>query len=69
MAKKKPRNTPPVGATFERNYKGKTYRLNVVTKDGRTRYKIGKEFFDSPSGAAKSIIKQEVNGWVFWKLL
>ena len=66
MAKRKDRNPPRVGATFERVYKGVTYRLQVVSEHGRIRYKVGTDLFDSPSGAAKSIVKQEVNGWVFW---
>lgn len=66
MPKRKSRNTPPIGAIFERNYEGKTLRLEVVSKEGTIRYKVGKELFGSPSGAAKAIVKQEVNGWVFW---
>jgi hypothetical protein len=66
MAKRKLRENPPIGAKFERNYDGKTHRLEVVNKEGMIRYKVGKDLFGSPSGAAKAIVKQEVNGWVFW---
>ncbi len=66
MAKKKARRNPPIGATFERTYVGRTHRLEIVSEDGTIRYKVGKDLFDSPSGAAKAIVKQEINGWVFW---
>ena len=68
MVKRKERKLPPVGNTYTRKYKGKTYTMKVVRKNGRIAFSVlGKEF-NSPSGAAKTIAKTEVNGWVFWKV-
>jgi len=66
MPKRKRRALPEVGATFERDYRGKQYRLRVVDKSGETWFEVGGRTFRSPSAAAKSITRSEVNGWVFW---
>jgi hypothetical protein len=68
MPKRKARKNLSIGATFKRNYQGKTHCLEVVSNEGKIRYRVGKELFDSPSGAAKAIAKHEVNGWVFWEI-
>jgi len=44
-------------------YKGRVYKAKARTS-GRI-YLNGK-LYDSPSGAAKSIVKRRVNGWRFW---
>jgi hypothetical protein len=68
MPKRKRRNPPPVGAIFERAYQGHTYRLRVVDKDGDRWFEVGGRTYATPSGAAKSITKHDVNGWVFWRI-
>lgn len=66
MPKRKLRKAPAIGSYHDKYYNGKTYRLDVVNKDGAIAYRVGKEYYHSPSGAAKAIVKQEVNGWRFW---
>jgi hypothetical protein len=66
MAKRKERPTPKVGSRFEKEFKGKVRTLQVVELEGRICYKMDGKIFGSPSGAAKTLIKQEVNGWRFW---
>jgi hypothetical protein len=48
------RNPDNYSATFKKNADGKV----VILFDGKE--------FDTPSGPAKAILKQEVNGWTFW---
>jgi hypothetical protein len=62
------RKQPPVGAIFEGHYKGKKYTVEVINKEGDICYRLGKKVFSSPSAAAKSIVKCEVNGWLFWRM-
>jgi len=65
---KKERKLPKTGTVFSRTYKEVEYLLAVVEQDGKTKYKLGKDVFDSPTAAAQSLIKKRyaVNGWVFW---
>jgi hypothetical protein len=65
---KKIRKLPPIGTTFNRNYKGTVYALTVVEKNGVQKYAIGEEIFNSPTAAAQSLVKEKyaTNGWVFW---
>ncbi|MFL6621281.1 MAG: hypothetical protein ACJ8NR_01485 [Sulfurifustis sp.] len=44
-------------------YKGKTYRA-TLRRDGYISYKGG--LYESPSAAARRIIKGPANGWMFW---
>lgn len=44
-------------------YKGKTYRA-ALRKDGYISFKG--RLYDSPSAAAKRVIKHAANGWAFW---
>lgn len=44
-------------------YKGKTYRA-TLRRDGHISY--NGRLYESPSAAAKKIIKRAANGWVFW---
>ncbi len=46
-----------------RTYKGREYKA-LLTPKGKI--KLGGKAFLSPSAAAKSIVKREVNGWKFW---
>ena len=45
-------------------YKGWIYSA-TLRKDGRISY--DGDVFDSPTAAAKSIVKRRANGWQFWK--
>ena len=45
-------------------YKGKIYKAVVRSKG---KIELNGKLFDSPSGAAKSIVKRAANGWYFWK--
>lgn len=66
MAKRKAREAPKVGTTYDKHYRGKQYRLTVVKADETVGFKLGNEVFKTPSGAAKSITGNEINGWAFW---
>lgn len=67
MPIKKVRTSPRAGATFKKLYKGRSYTLEVVvSRDNELRYKVGRELYGSPSGAAKAITEREINGWKFW---
>ena len=68
MPRRKQRPLPKAGAKFTKKFKGKEYTLTVIEDNGNIKYKLGENVFNSPSGAAKSLLdnKQEVNGWVFW---
>lgn len=45
-------------------HKGKTYRA-TLRRDGYISY--GGKLYDSPSAAAKRILKRPANGWHFWR--
>lgn len=51
------------GLPLKGQYKGKTYRA-TLRKDGYISFKG--RLYDSPSAAAKRVIKHAANGWVFW---
>jgi hypothetical protein len=72
MPKRKVRSLPSVGAEYQKKYKGKMYKMTVVkhepVKNGIA-YVVNDTLFLSPSGAAKSIVNVEVNGWDFWKIV
>jgi hypothetical protein len=68
MPAAKKRTKPKVGLEFVREYKGKTYKLKVVKTEGGVGYELAGKVFTSPSTAAKSITKSEINGWKFWKI-
>jgi len=68
MPVRKKRMIPVVGTICSRTHKGKTHKMTVVRMSDGVGYKIGKEVFKTPTAAAKSITKTEVNGWVFWGL-
>jgi len=60
---------PKPGATFERKRPGRLYRLRLIgKKDDEVAFEVDGHAFATPSGAAKSITKQEVNGWRFWHI-
>ena len=66
MPKPKKRSAPKTGTTFEKQYRGKRYKMKVRESAGRTVYGLGGQTFETPTAAAKSITKHEVNGWTFW---
>jgi hypothetical protein len=68
MPSAKKRSKPAVGTVFERVYKGKTHRLEVVSHENQIMFKLNKELFSAPSTAAKYLTGSEVNGWTFWKI-
>jgi hypothetical protein len=58
---------PPLpGSTFSRMYKRERYIMVVEKTEEGVGYKVGKTIYRSPTAAAKSITKTEVNGWSFW---
>ncbi len=63
----KRKNRPAlVGQRFTGTYRGRSYEVQVVRDKGSIRYSVNGRSYASPSGAAKSITKHEVNGWKFW---
>ena len=59
---------PELGSVFEKKYHGKIYKLKVVNSITGIAYEIDGLLFKTPTAAAKSITKNEVNGWEFWKI-
>ena len=68
MPQKKKRPLPVAGTTYSRKRKGTVYHMTVVKTGSGIGYKTGRAVFKSPTAAARSITKAEVNGWVFWKM-
>jgi sensor domain CHASE-containing protein len=62
------RKVPKTGNKYVRKWRGINHEMTVVIEGGNIQYKVGEDYFKSPSAAAKHIIKQEVNGWRFWKI-
>lgn len=65
---KKEHKVPKTGECFVKKWKGESYEIRVVKDGDNVKYKVDNKLFSSPSGAAKYVAKQEVNGWRFWKL-
>lgn len=57
---------PKVGTVYEKKYKGKLFKLTVVRASGKTAFDYSGQAFDTPTAAAKTITKHEINGWKFW---
>ena len=66
MARKKKRHSPSVGSKYIKTFRGKTYQMVVSRIDGGIGYTVSGKTYKSPSAAAKSVTKREVNGWIFW---
>jgi hypothetical protein len=64
----KTRRTPKPGTKFVRKYKRQTYNLKVVKANGGVGYDLNGKLYSSPSGAAKSLTRNETNGWKFWNI-
>lgn len=68
MPKTNNREMPKTGTVFEKRYEGKNYKLKVVTSPTGPAFDLNGHLFKTPTAAAKSITRHEVNGWVFWKM-
>jgi hypothetical protein len=68
MPAPKERANPKVGSKFVKEYKHRTYKLKIVKAEGGVGYELDGTVYSSPSTAAKSLTKGEVNGWQFWKI-
>ena len=69
MPKRKQHKLPKPGTMFERKWRDRLYRMKVIAqKDARVAFEVDGRAFTTPSAAAKSITKQEVNGWRFWHI-
>ncbi len=66
--RKRDRAMPALGSVRERSFKGRVYHMTVVAGADGVAYRVGKRDFRTPSGAAKSVTGNEVNGWQFWGL-
>ena len=53
------------GKRIYASYKGKEYKAHVY-RNGRIRF--DGRFYDTPTGAAKAVVKRTVNGWSFWRV-
>jgi hypothetical protein len=65
---KKEHPLPKLGSKHERKWREKIYEMSVIKEDGTIKFMVNGKKFSSPSGAAKHITKQAVNGWRFWHL-
>jgi len=68
MPKTKKRKMPKIAKILSRKFRNKEYIMEIVDNNGSIGFKVNNVIYNSPSGAAKSIMKQEVNGWRFWKI-
>jgi hypothetical protein len=66
MRKKIKHTGPKAGTIFEKRFRGRFYKLTVTTSFGKHAFDLGGRTFKTPTAAAKSITKYEVNGWKFW---
>jgi len=65
---RKDHKLPRVGSSFERTYKGKKFRMELIKTKDKLLYRVSGTDYSSPSAAAKSITCSEVNGWKFWNM-
>lgn len=54
------------GSVYTKTFRGKPYTMKVVQTEVGIGYSVGNSVFKTPSAAAKSITKNEINGWKFW---
>ena len=69
MPKNIERQNPKIGSVYNRFYKRKKYEMKVVKKEDGIAYLVRGKEYNSPSGAAKSITNNEINGWRFWGMI
>ena len=63
------RRIPRVGAIFEHTYAEKKYQLKVVAFQDGIAYELQGKIYETPTAAAKTITKFDVNGWLFWHMI
>jgi hypothetical protein len=68
MPKRKQHRRVKLGEVFTRKFRGKSYEMTVISTESGVAFRVGATNFSTPSAAAKFITKNEVNGWVFWKI-
>lgn len=68
MAQRIERKTPKVGVLLEGTFAKKHYTLKVVQTADGLGYELNGKIYKTPTAAAKSITKFEVNGWRFWHM-
>ena len=68
MPAPKKRPNPKVGTEFIKEYRHKTYKLKIVKAAGDVAFELNGTIYTSPSTAARSLTRGEVNGWKFWKM-
>jgi hypothetical protein len=66
MPKSKERQPLKAGMTFTKVFRNKKYTMRAVKIDKKIKFRVEDNIFKSPSGAAKYITKNSVNGWIFW---
>ena len=64
----KERELPKVNSEYKKTLNGKTYTLRVVKAGSGVAYELNGKIFNTPTAAAKSLTKNEINGWKFWKM-
>jgi hypothetical protein len=60
------RKTPMIGTVLEHTVAGKRYELKVVSTNEGAAYELNGQVYKTLTGAARSIVKYEANGWKFW---
>jgi hypothetical protein len=68
MPVRKKRRPLEIGTVFVKEWKGQKHKMEVVGAPWGIGYKVGRIIYRTPSGAAKSIVNYEVNGWRFWRI-
>ena len=63
------RRIPRAGAVFEHTYSGKHFKLKVVAFNDGVAYELNGKIYETPTAAAKTITKYDVNGWLFWHMI
>ena len=64
------RELPPIGTALNGKSKGTSYKAKIVKDQSQTSgraIKYDGKLYPSMTAAAKSITKQSVNGWRFWR--
>jgi ribosomal protein L2 len=70
-ARKKRDSLPLLGTVFTREYKGKIRQAKVVDVDsenGRVKLEVEGIIYDSPTAAARSFVRNQVDGWIWWHM-
>jgi len=62
------RKNPIPGTVFYKTYKNKEYKLEVIEVNKKICFKLLNKIYNTPTGAARSITNNDINGWKFWKI-